>query len=334
MAKFGEGDQRWIVNDRQDGRNVNSWHWEERDQTDWAKCRLRELLADLVVREDSGMAVKVLKVDSITGEVTLQSRKQRKFALYELDLKVKWEAQLFDGDGKTAEETKGTLRVEDLSEESLSDLPIELVCDDESGRKRELKEVMRKQGAALVKDKCAEFVKELKALVAAGQSGDAAVAAKPAEVPVHKERSNNTYVVSAADAKQDTGRVTVNYDFSLPRMFVYESLLDANRMRAATAADATVEAKPGGQIRLFNGSVEGEVMEMVPGEKIVQKWRFNTWQPGHFSQVTITLAEDGGNTKLKLVQTGVPMEEKDRTEKGWRVMIFDRLKMVLGGVPP
>jgi len=72
----------------------------------------------------------------------------------------------------------------------------------------------------------------------------------------------------------------------------------------------------------------------VPGEKIVQKWRFNTWQPGHFSNVVITLSADGGNTKLKLVQTGVPVEERERTEKGWRVMIFDRLKMVLGGVPP
>lgn len=66
----------------------------------------------------------------------------------------------------------------------------------------------------------------------------------------------------------------------------------------------------------------------------MQKWRFNTWQPSHFSRVEMTLKEDGGNTKLKLVQTDVPVEEKDRTEKGWRVMIFDRLKMVLGGVPP
>jgi len=332
MAKFGQGDERWIVNDRDDGRNVNSWHWEERDQTGWAKDRLRELLCDIVVKEDTRLAVKVLKLDTITGEVSLQSRKQRKFALYELDLKVKWEGQLFDDEGKTAEETKGTLRIEDLSEESLDDLPVELTCDDESGKKRELKEIMRKAGADVVKAKCAEFVKELKALVAAGQNGDAN--SKPTEAPVRKERSNNTYVTSSADAKQDTSVLDVSYDFPLNKMFVYESLLDANRMRAATAADAAIEAKVGGQVRLFNGSVEGEFVELVPGEKIVQKWRFNTWQPAHFSHVTITLTEDGGNTKLKLRQTGVPVEEKDRTEKGWRVMIFDRLKMVLGGVPP
>jgi hypothetical protein len=27
MARLGEGDPRWLVTDRQDGRNVNAWHW-------------------------------------------------------------------------------------------------------------------------------------------------------------------------------------------------------------------------------------------------------------------------------------------------------------------
>ena len=27
MAKAGEGDPRWIVEERSDGTNVNNWHW-------------------------------------------------------------------------------------------------------------------------------------------------------------------------------------------------------------------------------------------------------------------------------------------------------------------
>ena len=27
MAKWGEGDPRWIVEHRDDGKNVNNWHW-------------------------------------------------------------------------------------------------------------------------------------------------------------------------------------------------------------------------------------------------------------------------------------------------------------------
>lgn len=44
MAKFGEGDARWIVSDRKDGVNVNSWHWQEKDALPWARQRLKELL--------------------------------------------------------------------------------------------------------------------------------------------------------------------------------------------------------------------------------------------------------------------------------------------------
>ncbi len=48
MARIGEGDERWIVQDREDGTNVNSWHWAERDVLPWAKRRLQELLGALL----------------------------------------------------------------------------------------------------------------------------------------------------------------------------------------------------------------------------------------------------------------------------------------------
>lgn len=31
MARFGEEDPRWIVQDREDGANVNGWHWVEKN---------------------------------------------------------------------------------------------------------------------------------------------------------------------------------------------------------------------------------------------------------------------------------------------------------------
>ena len=33
MAKWGEGDPRWIVEDRPDATNVNNWHWSEKNAT-------------------------------------------------------------------------------------------------------------------------------------------------------------------------------------------------------------------------------------------------------------------------------------------------------------
>lgn len=41
MAKWGEGDPRWIVEERPDAHNVNNWHWRESDATQWSKKKLK-----------------------------------------------------------------------------------------------------------------------------------------------------------------------------------------------------------------------------------------------------------------------------------------------------
>ena len=50
MAKWGEGDPRWIVEERADSHNVNNWHWKEVDANKWSEERLRDLLMAVKVR--------------------------------------------------------------------------------------------------------------------------------------------------------------------------------------------------------------------------------------------------------------------------------------------
>ncbi|VFV33432.1 Hypothetical predicted protein [Lynx pardinus] len=75
MAKWGQGDPRWIVEEREDGTNVNNWHclgmWipagasihgssflvpgrTERDATSLSKGKLRDLLVGIVVENETG----------------------------------------------------------------------------------------------------------------------------------------------------------------------------------------------------------------------------------------------------------------------------------------
>nr|XP_054365834.1 activator of 90 kDa heat shock protein ATPase homolog 2-like [Mirounga angustirostris] len=54
MAKWGQGDPRWIVEEREDGTNVNNWHGTERDATRWSKGKLRDLLVGIVVENEAG----------------------------------------------------------------------------------------------------------------------------------------------------------------------------------------------------------------------------------------------------------------------------------------
>ena len=118
---------------------------------------------------------------------------------------------------------------------------------------------------------------------------------------------------------------------------IYETLLDTDRMRGCTASDASMSREVGGKFHMFSGAVDGENVVLRPfseasgDAEITWKWRFSTWQPGHYSTVRITLTDKDGATKLELVQTGVPEDERERTEKGWKGLLFERMKAMLGG---
>ena len=47
MAKLGEGDARWIVKEREDGANVNSWHWTTKDVSKHTKSTVAAALEGL-----------------------------------------------------------------------------------------------------------------------------------------------------------------------------------------------------------------------------------------------------------------------------------------------
>ena len=61
MAKLGEGDARWIVKDREDGRNVGNWHWSETNCLPWTKENLSSLLVNFDILNPSENSVKSLQ---------------------------------------------------------------------------------------------------------------------------------------------------------------------------------------------------------------------------------------------------------------------------------
>ncbi|KAF4370680.1 hypothetical protein F8388_025059 [Cannabis sativa] len=54
MAKYGEGDKRWIVEDRPDGANVHNWHWAETNCLEWSRNFLTNLLSNLTILDGEG----------------------------------------------------------------------------------------------------------------------------------------------------------------------------------------------------------------------------------------------------------------------------------------
>ena len=164
MAKFGEGDGRWIVKERADGANCNNWHWTTKDVSSHVKEALNEAVKAEIFPKDGALKHVRIKSAETTGEASINNRKNRTFIMYELEMKLKWTGELVDGDGQTLESSSGSMTVQDVSAEALDDLEVEF---ETKSRGSKLSEAVRKQGVACVKAAIQATIKRLQEEVTA-----------------------------------------------------------------------------------------------------------------------------------------------------------------------
>jgi len=90
MAKWGEGDPRWIVEERPDATNVNNWHWTEKNADNWSKKKLNELFTNQLIEDSEVGKVWVERVDKCEGEARVNNRKGKVILFYEWDIVLSW----------------------------------------------------------------------------------------------------------------------------------------------------------------------------------------------------------------------------------------------------
>lgn len=98
---------------------------------------------------------------------------------------------------------------------------------------------------------------------------------------------------------------------------VYAVLADANALSALSGMTGTPGRVAGEEFAAFDGNVTGRQIELVPGARIVQAWRFPRWQEGVYSIVRFTLAAGEGGTLLTLDQYGEPEDWHDHVDTNW-----------------
>merc|ERR1719313_257775 len=92
MAKWGEGDERWIVEERKDGANVNGWHWSATSVFDEAEALLKSLIDDESSNPVMGDGCRITKVEKFSGEVHTNARKGKVRLTYDLEINFSWAA--------------------------------------------------------------------------------------------------------------------------------------------------------------------------------------------------------------------------------------------------
>ncbi|XP_022742766.1 activator of 90 kDa heat shock protein ATPase homolog [Durio zibethinus] len=349
MAKYGEGDKRWIVEERTDGANVHNWHWAETDCLPWSKTFFNISLSNLTIVDGEGnLHIKTKKVEKVDGEAYVNVRKGKIIPGYEISLSLSWEGKATDGEGNTLLKVDGNVEIPYISDENADEDPeVKVTVEDEGPIGKTLKEAMLAKGKPLVLEKVRDYVR---AMAKGGPAKDELEAKKLS--PKNSSNTSNAALVSKEkigvekEAKKDVKKegkkgfktITLSEKFSCRAKDMYEILMDENRWKGFTQSNARISKEVGGQFSIFDGSVTGSNLELQEGKLIVQRWRFGSWPDGVESTVRLVLDEpEPGVTIIKLTHTDVPEEDRygnatvmETTERGWRDLIFNKIRAVFG----
>ncbi|KMZ71719.1 Activator of 90 kDa heat shock protein ATPase [Zostera marina] len=363
MAKYGEGDKRWIVEDRPDGANVHNWHWSERDCMEWSRNMFSSLFRSLpILTGEGGLSIQTKTVDKVQGEAYVNIRKGKIIPGYELCLSISWEAEILPSDPSSGPIAKvnGTVEIPYLADENADEDP-ELritVRDDDGPVGKRVKDAFFTKGKPVILEKIKEFVK---AMAQGGPARDDVDAKKPKSQQQQQQKQNiagdasgNSGIARKVDVekkklpqmtnsppkKKNDGfkSIVLTERFNCRAKDMYEILMDENRWKGFTQSNARIQKEVGGSFSIFNESVTGTIVELKESKLIVQKWRFSSWADEVYSIVRMEFDEpESGLTIIKLTQVNVPIEDRfgnstvvENTEKGWKDLIFQRIRNVFG----
>lgn len=293
MAKYGEGDKRWIVEDRPDGTNVHNWHWAETNCLDWSRNLLSSLLQDLPICDgEGGLYIKTGKVNKVDGEAYVNIRKGKIIPGYEISLSLSWHGEAKDGEGNSLLKVEGTVDVPYIADENADEDPeVRVSVKDEGPIGKRLKGAFLANGKPVVLEKIRVYVESMSKGGPAKEemevkkvnkeeneaTGPAPAPAPAAAAPAKKE----------SKGKQGFKTITLTEKFHCRAKDVFEILMDENRWKGFTQSNARISKEVGGEFSIFNGSVTGVNLELQDAKLIVQKWRFGNWPDGIHSTVIV-----------------------------------------------
>ncbi|CAL9701189.1 unnamed protein product [Knipowitschia caucasica] len=266
MAKWGQGDPRWIVEERADATNVNNWHWTERNVSSWSEERLRSLLFAVSVEGPEG-ACAVTDVSKLEGEACINNRKGKLFYFYEWVIRANW-----TGTTKTGVKYRGTVDVANLSDENdADDLDISVsLCADHPPTP--LLQLMRTKGIPEVRRALGLYMTQLQTEFSQGMilptaSGAPAPPPQPQSKP---QVQSKTQISSAPSRASSSIELTSTRNINLKETFntspdeLYNTFISQDFVQIFTRSVAQLDVRKGGKFQLLDGSVSGEFVQLCP----------------------------------------------------------------------
>lgn len=329
MAKVGEGDPRWIVNERKDGANVNAWHWEERDLSEHAKQTITKDLTGKKICDATGdiESIEIDEVADFSGDVTVAQRKGRMMCYFELKFTAKWVGKAKDGS-----EVKGKMDVPEVDhDEFLNDFEITVSCQDRGSAATQVEEIVRSKGRQAVRESVRAFFKKIFEEYHIGQTLKSGTAMPPPPKVAAEPKPQASSTSSSKKESSGSGSFSWRMRWRAPIEDIFVCLTDSGRVSMYTRRPAVVDAKNGGQFQFLGGVISGYYVDVQAPTVIKCQWRLGSWEAGVHSSVVIQLTkEEPGVTTMDFAQSGIPGGQVESVKEGWKANFFDAIKVVFG----
>jgi activator of HSP90 ATPase len=106
---------------------------------------------------------------------------------------------------------------------------------------------------------------------------------------------------------------------------IYETLMDSKKHTGLSRQPTRVSRRVGGAFKVGR-DLEGKNLALTKDRRIVQTWRANNWEKGHYSKATFRLAKVARGTRVTFTQTGVPDDKYGEISTGWREYYWNPLR--------
>jgi uncharacterized protein YndB with AHSA1/START domain len=111
---------------------------------------------------------------------------------------------------------------------------------------------------------------------------------------------------------------------------IYQAWLDSETHSEFTGAQASIDARVGGQHAAWDGYIAGLILSLEPDQRIVQSWRTTEFpDESPDSKLDVHLAAVSGGTKITIHHTDIPDGQGEQYRQGWIDHYFEPLKRYL-----
>lgn len=115
-----------------------------------------------------------------------------------------------------------------------------------------------------------------------------------------------------------TETILLEEQFPIHPDLLFNAWMDSTEHSAFMGGEARIEARPGGLYAAWDNYIQGKILDLEPGERILQTWRTRDFPEGHpDSTLEIRLSESPAGCRFQIIHTGLPAGTSDEYRKGW-----------------